>query len=116
MPELAGAVAAGRGRKGRKLQRGERCSRWLITDAVVVGQWSWQHMVMLVDKAELEEETSTTEEERRTRSAAERRRRGTRGERRDVCSIAAKRLLVQDKVSVVELMVGRLVMVAKSHS
>jgi len=36
--------------EGRRnvLQRRERCSWWLITDAVVVGQWSWQSLVVLV--------------------------------------------------------------------
>jgi hypothetical protein len=38
-------AAAGRGRKGSNLQRGERRSWWLITDAMVAGRWSWQHMV-----------------------------------------------------------------------
>ena len=46
--ELAGAAGAGRGRKGGNLQRGDRRSQWLITDAVVDGRWSWQHVVVLV--------------------------------------------------------------------
>jgi hypothetical protein len=46
--QVAGAATAGRGRKGSNLQRGERRSRWLITDAVVAGRWSWQHVVVLV--------------------------------------------------------------------
>ena len=46
--QVAGAAAAGRGRKGSNLQRGERRSRWLITDTVVAGRWSWQHVVVLV--------------------------------------------------------------------
>jgi hypothetical protein len=46
--ELAGAAGAGRGRKGGNLQRGERRSQWLITDTVVAGRWSWQHVVVLV--------------------------------------------------------------------
>jgi hypothetical protein len=66
-------------------------------------------------KAELEEETLTTEEERRRsrrrKSTAGRRRRGRRGERCGVC-------WCRRKVYVVELMVGRPVMVvvvAKGH-
>ena len=37
-------------REGRRnvLQRRERRSRWLITDVVVVGWWSWQSLVVLV--------------------------------------------------------------------
>jgi hypothetical protein len=46
--ELAGAAGAERGRKGGNLQRGERRSQWLITDVVVAGWWSWQHVVVLV--------------------------------------------------------------------
>ena len=37
-------------REGRRnvLQRRERRSRWLITEAVVAGRWSWQRLVVLV--------------------------------------------------------------------
>jgi hypothetical protein len=37
-------------REGRRnvLQRRERRSRWLITDVVVAGRWSWQSLVVLV--------------------------------------------------------------------
>jgi hypothetical protein len=37
-------------REGRRnvLQRRERRSRWLITEAVVASQWSWQSLVVLV--------------------------------------------------------------------
>jgi len=37
-------------REGRRnvLQRRERHSRWLITDAMVAGQWSWQSLLVLV--------------------------------------------------------------------
>jgi len=39
-------------REGRRnvLQRRERRSRWLITDAVVAGRWSWKRLVVLVDQ------------------------------------------------------------------
>jgi len=37
-------------REGRRniLQMRERRSRWLITDVVVAGRWSWQSLVVLV--------------------------------------------------------------------
>ena len=44
-------VAEGHGgeKEGRNvLQRRERRSRRLITDAVVAGRWSWQRLVVLV--------------------------------------------------------------------
>jgi len=94
---VAGAAAAGRGRKGSNLQRGERRSRWLITDAVVAGRWSWQHVVVLVAQGGAGGRDVDGGGSRRRRSAARRSKRGRRGERRGVCSTTGKRLLVQEK-------------------
>jgi hypothetical protein len=108
---VAGAAAAGRGRKGSNLQRGERRSRWLITDAVVAGRWSWQHVVVLVAQGGAGGRDVTAEE-----AEEEGLQRGEvreEGEERD--AVSALPLVnvcwCRRKVSVVDMVVGRPMMV-----